>query len=338
LPGRELFGVGAGSRQGSASSNGALVALLFLLVLPSFARPPADGRSQGDQDTIRVDVDLVVLHATVRTHRGILVSGLNREDFQVFEDGVPQEIKIFSREDIPVTVGLVVDNSGSMKSKRAKVVAAALAFVRSSHPEDQMFVVNFNENVTFGLPADTPFTDNEDQLRVALSGVKADGMTALYDATAAALAHLTKGELDKKVLIVVSDGADNASQHTFAQIMAMAGQSDAIIYTLGLFETDDPDRNPGVLRRLARTTGGEAFFPRSIDRVVPISEQIARDIRNQYTIAYVPTNRTQDGTYRAIRVRVKAGTPDRERLSVRTRAGYYAVAKPGPLPEARHQP
>ncbi|HEX9714577.1 MAG TPA: VWA domain-containing protein [Desulfurivibrionaceae bacterium] len=313
-----------------------MVALILLLVLPSFARPPADGPSQADQDTIRVDVDLVVVHATVRNHQGILVSGLGQEEFQVFEDGVPQEIKIFSREDTPVTVGLVVDNSGSMKSKRARVVAAALAFVRSSHPEDQMFVVNFNENVSFGLPDNTPFTDNEDQLRVALSGVKADGMTALYDAIAAALAHLKKGKQDKKVLIVVSDGADNASQHTVAQIMAMAGQSDAIIYTLGLFEPDDPDRNPGVLKRLARATGGEAFLPGSVQHVVPICEQIARDIRNQYTIAYVPTNRKQDGTYRAIRV--KAGTPDRERLSVRTRAGYYAVAKPRPLPEARHQP
>jgi len=336
MRGREFLGAGVGSRKESASSNRCMVALILLLVLPSFARPPADGPSQADQDTIRVDVDLVVVHATVRNHQGILVSGLGQEEFQVFEDGVPQEIKIFSREDTPVTVGLVVDNSGSMKSKRARVVAAALAFVRSSHPEDQMFVVNFNENVSFGLPDNTPFTDNEDQLRVALSGVKADGMTALYDAIAAALAHLKKGKQDKKVLIVVSDGADNASQHTVAQIMAMAGQSDAIIYTLGLFEPDDPDRNPGVLKRLARATGGEAFLPGSVQHVVPICEQIARDIRNQYTIAYVPTNRKQDGTYRAIRV--KAGTPDRERLSVRTRAGYYAVAKPRPLPEARHQP
>jgi VWFA-related protein len=306
------------------------------LVLPSVARPPGDGPPQGDQDTIKVDVDLVVLHATVRNRQGILVSGLKREDFQVFEDRVPQEIKIFSHEDTPVTVGLVVDNSGSMKSKRARVVAAALAFARSSHPKDQMFVVNFNENVTFGLPDNTPFTDNEDQLRVALSGVKADGMTALYDAVAAGLEHLKKGKQDKKVLIVVSDGADNASQHTLAQVMDMAGQSDAIIYTLGTFEQDDPDRNPGVLKRLARATGGEAFLPGSVQHIVPTCERIARDIRNQYTIAYIPSNRKQDGTYRAIQV--QAGTPDRERLLVRTRAGYYALVKPHPLPEARHQP
>jgi len=334
--GRESFGARVGSGKESVSTNRCLVALLLLLVLPSVARPPGDGPSQGDQDTIKVDVDLVVLHATVRNRQGILVSGLKQEDFQVFEDRVPQEIKIFSHEDTPVTVGLVVDNSGSMKSKRARVVAAALVFARSSHPKDQMFVVNFNESVTFGLPDNTPFTDNEDQLRAALSGVKADGMTALYDAIAAGLEHLKRAKQDKKVLIVVSDGADNASQHTLAQIMDMAGQSDAIIYTLGTFEQDDPDRNPGVLKRLARATGGEAFLPGSVQHVVPICERIARDIRNQYTIAYIPTNRKQDGTYRAIQV--QAGTPDRERLLVRTRAGYYALVKPHALPEARHQP
>ena len=336
MRGGEFFGAGVGSRKESASTNRCLVALFLLLVLPSVAWPPEDGPSQGDQGTIRVNVDLVVLHATVRNHEGILVSGLGQGDFQVFEDRVPQKIKLFSHEDTPVTVGLVVDNSGSMKSKRAKVIAAALAFARSSHPQDQMFVVNFNEYVTLGLPDNTPFTDKEDQLRVALSRIKADGMTALYDAIAAALAHLKKGKQDKKVLIVISDGADNASQHTLAQIMAMAGQSDAIIYTLGTFEQDDPDRNPGVLKRLARATGGEAFLPGSVQHVVPICERIARDIRNQYTIAYIPTNRKQDGTYRAIQV--KAGTPDRERLFVRTRAGYYALVKPHPLPEARRQP
>ena len=157
-------------------------------------------------------------------------------------------------------------------------------------------------------------------------------MTALYDAVAAALEHLKKGNRDKKVLLVVSDGGDNASQHNLAQVMAMAGQPDAIIYTIGLFDEDDPDRNPRVLKQLAKATGGEAFLPGSSEDVVPICERIARDIRNQYTIVYVPTNRKQDGTYRVIQV--KAGAQDRERLLVRTRAGYYAPLKPQPLSEA----
>ena len=333
MRGREFFGAGVGSRKESASTNRCLVALFLLLVQPTVARPPEDRPSQGDQGTIRVNVDLVVLHATVQDHRDTLVSGLGKEDFQVYEDGVLQEIKFFSHEDIPVTVGLVVDNSGSMIPKRREVIAAALAFARSSHPEDQMFVVNFNENVSFGLANDTPFTDKEAQLEAALSRIAADGMTALYDAVAAALEHLKKGNRDKKVLIVISDGADNASKHNLAEIMAMAEQSDAIIYTLGLFQQEDPDRNPRVLRRLARATGGEAFLPGSVKHVVPICERIARDIRNQYTIAYVPANRKQDGTYRVIQV--KAGAPGRGRLLVRTRAGYYAPLAPQPLPAAK---
>jgi Ca-activated chloride channel family protein len=147
---------------------------------------------------------------------------------------------------------------------------------------------------------------------------------------AAALEHLKKGNRDKKVLIVVSDGGDNASKHNLGQIMAMAGQSAAIIYTIGLFDEDDPDRNPHVLKELAKDTGGEAFLPESLKDVVPLCERIARDVRNQYTFCYVPLNRKQDGAYRVIQV--KAMAPDRGRLFVRTRAGYYAPSKPQPLP------
>jgi len=300
--------------------------LVFLMVLPGVARPqtgpPAD---RHNPYTIRVSVGLVVLHATVQNHRGSLVSGLDQDDFQVYEDGVLQQIKYFSHEDIPVTVGLVIDNSGSMGPKVSDVVAAALAFARSSNPQDQMFVVNFNEHVRFALPEHTPFTDQPGELRVALSRIKADGETALYDAIAAALEHLKSGDRDKKVLIVISDGGDNASRHNLDQIMATARQSDAIIYTLGLFDQNDPDKNPRVLKQLARETGGEAFLPMSLSEVVPICEQIARDIRNQYTIAYIPTNRKLDGTYRAIQV--KAEAPHRGRLFVRTRSGYTAPLK-----------
>jgi VWFA-related protein len=260
----------------------------------------------------------------------MLVSGLHKEDFQVYEDGVLQQTEHFSHEDIPVTVGLVIDNSGSMQPKRPEVIVAALAFARSSNPQDQMFVVNFNEHVSFGLPANTPFTDQAAQLEGALSRIATAGETALYDAVAAALEHLKKGNRDKKVLIVVSDGGDNASKHNLGQIMAMAGQSAAIIYTIGLFDEDDPDRNPHVLKELAKDTGGEAFLPESLKDVVPLCERIARDVRNQYTFCYVPLNRKQDGAYRVIQV--KAMAPDRGRLFVRTRAGYYAPSKHQPLP------
>jgi VWFA-related protein len=258
----------------------------------------------------------------VQDRKGSAVAGLSKDDFQVYEDGVLQEIKSFSHDDIPVTAGLIIDNSGSMAKKRPEVIAAALAFARSSNPQDQMFVINFNENVSFGLPTNVLFTDKVDRLEIALSSITADGMTALYDAVAAGLDHLNKGDRDKKVLIVVADGADNASKRKLAEIMAMAGKSDAIIYAVGVFDLTDPDRNPRMLRQLARETGGEAFLPTSLKEVVPICEQIARDIRNQYTIAYTPNNRRQDGSYRVIQV--KAAASGHTRLSVRARAGYYA--------------
>jgi len=263
------------------------------------------------------------LHSTTQDRHGNLVSGLGKTNFRIYEDGVLQTIKYFSHEDIPVTVGLVVDNSGSMGSKRADVIAAALAFARSSNPQDQMFVVNFNEKVSFGLPNNVLFTDKAVQLELALSRIAADGETTLYDAVAAALDHLKQGDRDRKVLIVISDGGDNASKHTLAEIMTAAGQPDATIYTIGIFDEGDGDSNPHVLKRLARTTGGEVFFPQSSKDVLSICERIAHDIRNQYTLAYVPTNRKRDGTYRGLRV--EATTTSGRHLAARTRTGYFAA-------------
>lgn len=306
-------------------------AVLVLIALSSWAwaqePAPAPGRPGGEY-SIKVNVDMVVLRATTQDHKNILVSGLKQDDFQVYEDGVRQAIKYFSHEDIPVTVGLVVDNSGSMRPKRHDVIAAAMAFARSSNPQDQMFVVNFNEKVSFGLPGNTAFTDQAAQLQLAMSSTAPDGETALYDAVAVALEHLKKSDRDKKVLVVVSDGGDNASNHKQAEIMALAEKSNAIIYTIGIFDDQDADRNPGVLKRLAKETGGEAFLPESIKDVTPVCERIARDIRNQYTIAYVPTNRRRDGTYRVIKVNASAA--GRGRLLVRTRTGYFA---PSDLPQ-----
>jgi Ca-activated chloride channel homolog len=315
-----------------ATPGRCLVALVFLLTLSSLARPQEVSTSAlrpVEPYKISVSVSSVVLHATVENNKGAPVSGLGKNDFQVYEDGALQPIEYYSHEDIPVTVGLVLDNSGSMGPKRMEVIAASLAFARSSNPQDQMFVVNFNEHVSFGLPADTPFTDQTAQLQVALSKFKTDGETALYDALAAALEHLKKGNRDKKVLVVVSDGGDNASKYKLSQILAMAGQSDAIIYTIGIYTDEDPDQNPGALRQLSKATGGEAFFPQTIPEVVPLCERIAQDIREQYTLAYTPANRNPDGAYRVIQV--KAAATGHGRMTVRTRAGYYAPSNPQAL-------
>jgi VWFA-related protein len=298
--------------------------MLLLIGLVGHARSQAPAPIHG-QDTqpfkIAVSVDLVVLHPTVRDRKGGFASDVRERDFEVYEDGVRQSIRLFKHEDIPVTVGLVVDHSGSMQHKIPDVIAAARTFARSSNQEDQMFVVNFNEKVTLGLPAAMSFTDSPEELERAISRTPAAGQTALYDALAMALERLQAARRDKKVLIVISDGGDNASTHTLAEVLKMAGQSSAEVYTIGIFDEQDPDQNPGVLRHLAQATGGEAYFPEQLDEVVQICERIARDIRNQYTIGYFPTSRAQPGVYRAIRV-VANGTAGK--LFVRARSGYIA--------------
>lgn len=184
-----------------------------------------------------------------------------------------------------------------------------------------MFVVNFNEHVTLGLPGAMRFTSRSDELSRAISGMRPDGETALYDAMVEARQRLQAGSRDKKVLIVISDGGDNASAHSLAEVLKMGEQSSALVYTIGIFDEEDRDRNPNVLKRLAQTTGGEAFFPGQLNEVVAICERIARDIRHQYTLGYVSSNAVQPGAYRALRVVARAG---KSKLSVRTRSGYIA--------------
>jgi Ca-activated chloride channel family protein len=267
-----------------------------------------------------------VLHATVSNRQGGFVSDLSERDFEVYEDGVAQPIRLFKNEDVPVTVGLVVDHSTSMGTRMAEVTAAAQAFVRSSNRDDEMFVVNFNEKVYLGLPGAIRFTDSTAELTNAIAATPTRGMTALYDAIARGLEGLQAGSRDKKVLILVSDGGDNASALSLANVMKLAGQSSAVIYTIGVFQEEDPEHNLGVLKDLAQATGGVAFFPDELGQVTAICERIARDIRHQYTIGYVPSNLTHDGAYRAIRVRARSQNHDR--LSVRTRTGYIPGGEP----------
>jgi len=298
-----------------------VTAVSALLVLTSLARPGGASPDvpQGEYK-ISVNVGLVVLPVTVTDHTGDFVPGLRATNFQVFEAGRPQEITVFESEDVPVMVGFVVDNSGSMRSKRPGVVTASLAFVKSSNPLDQTFVVNFNQKVSLGLPKSIPFTSDLQQLRAALTKIPPAGNTALYDAIAAGLQHLKTGTRDRKALIVVTDGGDNASDLKFRDLLKMAEASNAVIYTIGLLDQSYTDENPKVLRELAKETGGESYFPTSTSEVQEVSERIAQDIRRQYTIGYVPANPVADGKFRAIRVTAKAEGVGK--LRVRTRAGY----------------
>jgi Ca-activated chloride channel family protein len=317
-----------------------LVLLAVFILCPSLAAqnaapspPPPPGASNFSQTSpqghsIKADVDLVVLHTTVADERGEFVPDLKPNNFRVFEDKAEQKISVFSREDIPVTMGLVVDNSGSMREKRAQVNAAALTLVRTSNPQDEAFVVNFNDE--FYLDLNEDFTSDPRELNEALSKIETRGSTALYDAIIGSLDHLKKGHKDKKVLLVVTDGDDNASRKSFAYTVQAAEQSNAVIYAIGVFSEDDRKHDKRMVRHskkdlntLATATGGVAYFPEDLQQVEAICKQVARDIRNQYTIGYYPTNTAKDGTFRNVLVQV---IPPRGRgkLTPRTRTGYYA--------------
>ena len=314
---------------GRSVARAIVLPVLLLFVLAGYAghqAPPANQEVDPGSFRISVNVALVVLHATVSDRRGAFVPDLGERDFVVYEDGVPQRIRLFRNEDTPVTVGLVVDHSTTMRPKFEEVISAARTFVRSSNPEDEMFVVNFNENVSLGLPSTLRFTSSTAELEYAITSVPVGGQTALYDAIAKALEELQAGSRDKKVLIVISDGGDNKSAQSLAQLMKLAGQSDAVIYTIGLYDETDPTRNLGMLRRLAQATGGVAYFPEEASELVAICERIARDIRHQYTIGYVPTNLSGDGAAHAIRV-VARGKGNKS-LTVRTRTSYIARGEP----------
>ena len=300
------------------------------------AQPPAPNAPPQEipQGTYKIksQVSLVVLHVSVLNDRSVFVPGLMEDNFRVLEDKVEQKLSVFKQEDVPVSFGLVVDNSGSMRDKRPQVNAAALTFVKTSNPQDEGFVVNFNDD--YYLDTEHDFTSDLNEMRTALERIDARGSTALYDAVIGSLDHLKKGTRDKKVLLVVTDGEDNASRHSLENVVEQAQRADAVIYAVGVFSDDDMKHNHramkkarGALTDLANATGGLAFFPETADDTESICTQIAHDIRNQYTIAYYPTNTAHDGSFRTVAVQV---TPPRGagKLTVRTRTGYYASRAP----------
>jgi VWFA-related protein len=280
-------------------------------------------QTAGDIPVISMDVRRVVLHVTVREGKARFVGDLAKENFTIKEDGVPQEMIKFSRDDVPIAVGLLVDNSQSMLNKRSEVVAAAKAFVRASNSNDQMFVIHFNENLTFGLPPDLPFTGDRDELDKALDRMHQEGKTALYDAIYAGVQQLQRSDLTKHALIVISDGGDNMSVHKAADVTKAADLSGALFYGIGIYDVMDGDANPGVIKKLAEDTGGEAYFPKGVVEVMGLCQTIARDLRTQYTLVYSPSNTNYDGKFRRIEVKVK--DPQGRKLIVRTRTGYYAT-------------
>lgn len=285
-----------------------------------YGQTPDAKVSEPENFTFRTDLRLVDLHATVVDKAGHLVLNLPKSAFTVYEDGVKQEISTFRRQDVPVSLGLVIDNSASMHDKRAKVGSAALALVRASNPEDEVFILNFNEESS--IEAD--YTNDVDKLADALKTINSRGGTAMRDALRMGIEHLRHGgKKEKKILLVVTDGEDNASVETLDHVIQSAQQNGVIIYSIGLLGDDEPhevERAKRALDALTFATGGQVWYPQELSEVDGIAREVAHEIRNQYILGYTPTNAAQDGTFRRIRVTVNAaGDP-----TVRTRTGYYA--------------
>ena len=316
-----------GSITPAASSTGQSAAPNVSPAAPSVPQSAA----QNPQDTsdsgvfvFRKEVEEVVLHATVIDDKQRIVTTLDKGDFNVFENGHPQTITSFRHEDIPVAMGIVVDNSGSMREKRAKVNAAALNLVRASNSNDEVCIVNFNDEYYL----DQDFTANIKKLKEGLEKIEARGGTALYDAVVATAEHLKKdAKLEKKVIFVVTDGVDNESSETLEQaVRRLQGENGPTVYAIGILEKEEhPKKAKRALQIMAERTGGIAFFPQTLDEVDAISRTVAHDIRTQYTIGYKPTTPKNQGGYRQVKVDARSG---HGKLSVRTKSGYYAGGEP----------
>ena len=283
-------------------------------------QPPQDPVFRGASS------ELVVLPVIVKDKQGRYVSDLQKERFVVYDNSRRMAIDLFTNEDTPVTVGLIVDASGSMRVKLGEVIAASVAFAKSSNPDDELFAVRFNDDAQ-EVVRDRRFLLASDlsALEAAMSALRPRGRTALYDALIAGLDHLNDASRPRKALIVISDGGDNASRATLDAVLARAHKSNAAIYTIGVYDPDEADKNRGALKALARATGGERFEPASPGELLQVCKRIARELRSGYTIGYVPPDR--DGLFHRVRVVIE---PAARGLDVRTRPGYFAARSATP--------
>ena len=291
---------------------------------PSTSTQASDTAAQDDDSggfVFKKEVEEVVLHAIVVDPQNHLITGLARDNFKVYEDGKPQELTSFRKERVPVALGILIDNSGSMLPKRTKVNEAALQLVDASQQDDRVFVINFGE-VAF---LDQDYTPDVGKLTAALQRVETRGSTALYDAIIGAVDHLDTSPLPKKILLVVTDGRDNASQATFQELLhKLQSKNGPVVYSIALEQNQNARRDDGyrqALRTLSEQTGGTAFFPSNLDEIKSIASAIAQDIRSQYVIGYRSSNPHTSGAYHSIQVQALAGAT---RLRVTTRTGYIS--------------
>ena len=279
-----------------------------------------------ERPTFRSNSELVVMHVSVRDRGGRYITGLQKDAFTVIDDGKPQTLEMFSAEEVPATVGFLIDNSNSMRPNRQRVVASAASFVKSSNPQDEIFVLTFNDVVRRAWGPSIIGEMNTDAFSTTMLGqIVAHGMTAIYDGIAGGLDYLTRATHTRQVLIVVSDGGDNASKVTQDEVLQRVHDSDATVYAVAVIDPVMPrESNPRLMRRLARATGGEFYEPRDVDDIPEAFARIAKDIRSAYTLAYIPTASSAGGAERRRRtVRVYVHGPDGKVLNVRTRDGYF---------------
>ena len=294
---------------------------LGFLVLAGTALAQAPPASQDDVPLYRTDARLVLLHASVVDKSGKLLTNIPQSAFKILEDGVEQPIRLFRREDVPVSMGIIVDNSGSMTSKRSRVAAAALELVKQSNPDDEVFIVNFNDDTHI----DQTLTNDVKKLEAALARMEARGGTAMRDALSKSITYVKKnGKKDKKVLVVITDGNDNSSDITIDQLLRQSQNSEVLIYSIGLLNEEEAGEAKSAkkaLKALTDASGGLDYYPKSLSDIQEITPRVAHEIRNQYILGYTSSNQVFDGTFRQIKVTVNGfGRP-----TVRTRNGYYAT-------------
>jgi VWFA-related protein len=292
-----------------------LVWIALLLFTASFAW------AQEEDFKLNVDVDLVEVHVNVTDDRDRPIGNLMKSNFKLVEDRVTQDISVFKHEDLPVSLGLVIDNSRSIEPRKQRLDAAALSFVRKSNPEDETFVVHFDNEVRL----DQDFTSSIADLEKSLANSTPFGQTAIYDALILALDHMENAKHQKRAILLITDGIDNSSTHTLAEAIDATKRAHVAVYTVGLLSQSGGQQAEDALIEIAEASGGGAFFPQNVDQAHMVMERVARDLREQYTLGYFPTNPNRDGAWRSVRVEVTppSGFPPKAKLNANYRHGYY---------------
>ena len=302
-----------------------LIPSVFLLIAASIgAQDSIQPETSPTHRPFSVNVDLVELHVAVVDGTGRPIGGLGQQNFKIKENNILQPITVFKHEDLPVSLGLVVDNSRSIEPRKARLDAAALSFVDKSNPEDETFIIHFDSEVRLSRS----FTHDRMSLHHDLAGAKPYGETALYDAIMTGLDTMNEASYSKKALLVITDGIDNRSQSTLEQVVARASRDDVMIFPVGLLSQSGGLKAEDSLIKIAEATGGRAYFPQTPEEARIMIDLIAKDLREQYTIAYLPTNVLRDGRWRSVRVELEAPKGYPKDLQMTYRHGYYAPEVP----------